>query len=401
MNKNLIENEDFQTVTPFENGLFTITTLNTESESNSGLLEDFQNVDTIPQLPFSTNSCFDGNDLPKIETLDSLLSHLCELMIRFDGCVKDYQKSDFEHLVKTVTNSLIYLYSNNPQPIVDYMVVEVFTDLNSIPNQFVGMHVFVKSENANYTKKTSGWTKELTLPIDSISGSTSKFLNERGEMVELNIEPIAISNVISKTYVELYSMVSNKLLLVGQKYVISDYNTTHIIPNTSVLNDCQIEPLIVTAVAIDKLANVCYSTLFPQDIVFYEIENKQNILLGCSKGYIYRRIDTVRNNDIGMDWRNIKYRRWIINVSNTWSPDFIYDLDAVVNYNNLIYVCISTNGNWNDINNNFESTGIYNGEYISLNESGLNIYVNNKLITIPAGQQYKDITMFNDANNIN
>lgn len=113
MSKNLIENEDYQIVTPSNNGLFTVSTLNIESPSNSGLLEDFQNVDNIPQLPFSTNSCFDGNNLPKIETLDSLLSHLCELMIRFDGCVKDYQKSDFEHLVKTVTNSLIYLYSNN------------------------------------------------------------------------------------------------------------------------------------------------------------------------------------------------------------------------------------------------------------------------------------------------
>lgn len=53
MNKNLIENEDFQTVTPFENGLFTIVTLNTESESNSGLLEDFQNINNIPVIPIS------------------------------------------------------------------------------------------------------------------------------------------------------------------------------------------------------------------------------------------------------------------------------------------------------------------------------------------------------------
>ena len=48
-----IENEDFQTVTPFENGLFTITTLNTELESNSGLLEDFQNINNIPVIHIS------------------------------------------------------------------------------------------------------------------------------------------------------------------------------------------------------------------------------------------------------------------------------------------------------------------------------------------------------------
>jgi len=84
---NLLENEDCQIVTSAENGLFTISALN-------------------------LNSCFDLSNLPKIETLDSLLKNLCEVMIRFDGGVKDYQKADFEQLIKTISNSLIYLYTN-------------------------------------------------------------------------------------------------------------------------------------------------------------------------------------------------------------------------------------------------------------------------------------------------
>ena len=123
MSKDLIQDEDYQIVTPAENGLFTVSTLNTNSPSNSGLLEDYQNVDSIPEIPISTNSCFDPNNLPIIPTLDELLSYLCELMIRFDGCVKDYQKSDYEHLIKTISNSLIYLYQNNQ------------IDLNDLVNQ--------------------------------------------------------------------------------------------------------------------------------------------------------------------------------------------------------------------------------------------------------------------------
>lgn len=111
MSNNLISNEDYQIVTPSENGLFTIRQLDPNSPSNSGLLEDFQNVDTIPPIPTDITSCFDLANLPKIETLDSLLSNLCEVMVRFDGCVKDYQKSDFEQLIKTISNSLIYLYT--------------------------------------------------------------------------------------------------------------------------------------------------------------------------------------------------------------------------------------------------------------------------------------------------
>lgn len=88
-------------------------TLNTNSESNSRLLEDFQNVDNIPIIPISTNSCFDLENLPTTDTLNDLLTNLCELMIRFDGGVKDYQKSDYEHLVKTITNALIKLYADN------------------------------------------------------------------------------------------------------------------------------------------------------------------------------------------------------------------------------------------------------------------------------------------------
>lgn len=118
MGKNLLENEDYQIVTPSDNGLFTVSPLNTNSNSNSGLLEDFQNIDEIPIIPISTNSCFDLNNLPKTETINELLSNLCELMIRFDGCIKDYQKSDYEHLIKTITNSLIHLYTEN-QAIID------------------------------------------------------------------------------------------------------------------------------------------------------------------------------------------------------------------------------------------------------------------------------------------
>lgn len=109
---NLLENEDCQIVTSAEGGLFTVSVFNPNSPSNSDLLEDTQNVDSIPQILTNTTSCFDLSNLPKIETLDSLLKNLCEVMVRFDGSVKDYQKADFEQLIKIISNSLIYLYTN-------------------------------------------------------------------------------------------------------------------------------------------------------------------------------------------------------------------------------------------------------------------------------------------------
>jgi hypothetical protein len=48
---------------------------------------------------------------------------------------------------------------NDPQPIVDYMVVDFNTDLMILPNQFIGMTVFVKEANSLYVKKDGGWGK--------------------------------------------------------------------------------------------------------------------------------------------------------------------------------------------------------------------------------------------------
>lgn len=154
MNKNLIENEDFQIVTPSENGLFTIATLNTNSKSNSGLLEDFQNVDNIPIIPISTNSCFDLENLPTTDTLNDLLTNLCELMIRFDGSVKDYQKSDYEHLVKTITNALIKLYADSANINLD--IETILQHLNNIGD--VATKAYVDTACANLQSQIDSLT---------------------------------------------------------------------------------------------------------------------------------------------------------------------------------------------------------------------------------------------------
>ena len=46
---------------------------------------------------------------------------------------------------------------NDPQPIVDYMVVELLDDLDTLPNQFNGMLVFVEEDQQNWLKKAIGW----------------------------------------------------------------------------------------------------------------------------------------------------------------------------------------------------------------------------------------------------
>ena len=53
------------------------------------------------------------------------------------------------------------------------------------------------------------------------------------------------------------------------------------------------------------------------------------MVVGCTKGYIYRRVDTKQNNDIPFDFRQVKFRRWQIS-QPTWSGATTYTKYAVV-----------------------------------------------------------------------
>lgn len=113
--------------------------------------------------------------------------------------------------------------------------------------------------------------------------------------------------VIDKTYSELQTLITTSGLVKGQVYRLTDYMTTYTQPVTSVAKSSGIvEVLYITATDVNKLHNVCKSELYPQDIVYYNINDNTE---GFTKGKIFRRIDTIKNNDIGTDWRHVKYFR--------------------------------------------------------------------------------------------
>lgn len=123
----------------------------------------------------------------------------------------------------------------------------------------------------------------------------------------------SINQLIEVTYAELVNLKNTSALVKGQNYLLTDYETTYTQPVTNVSKSSGIiEPLIITATDVNKLHNQCKSTLYPQDIVYYEITGDIGNGYGTegfTKGKIYRRIDTQRNNDIGTDWRHVKYDR--------------------------------------------------------------------------------------------
>ena len=227
------------------------------------------------------------------------------------------------------------------------------------------MKTFIKSGFWT-TKKTGatprGWLDLIKLIKDNSGGASG------------NNVP-----VIEVTYDELVDLKNTSSLVKGQNYLLTDYETTYIQPVTNVNKSSGvIEPLIITATDVNKLHNQCKSTLYPQDIVFYEITGDIGNYYeteGFTKGKIYRRIDTLRNNDIGTDWRHVKYDRDGI--------DKLLFKDYTRVYNNKIetyylFNCVvgynfrnNTIGNYftnNTIGDGFTSNTI--GDYFTSNTTG-------------------------------
>lgn len=167
----LIPLTEFQTAQPSNEGLLTVRSTNTESDSNNNLINTYglnpiemipptivhQNllpdsqliiptepinipyenipnivfqalppdsplitlatpVEELPAIFYSQGTCFtnlDSNIL--ITDKDELFLYLCDVLIRFDATPSYYQKEDYEALIRVLTGSLIYLYEQDSQ----------------------------------------------------------------------------------------------------------------------------------------------------------------------------------------------------------------------------------------------------------------------------------------------
>lgn len=214
-------------------------------------------------------------------------------------------------------------------------------------------------------------------------------------------------------YADLVTKIANNELTKAATYRITDYRTVHeMYNNGSVIagqtKTCDVEPLIVYAIDTNKLAPIAFSEQFPQDIIYYDVANNQTKVPGCTHGFIYRRIDTVRNIDIGMDWRNVTYRCFKVNVTAEWDSGTTYNRKTIVKETatNNLFVSLC-DGNLNnaltDVNfwRPFEWDNLDYAAYVSgtwsVGGAGLS---NTVKIDVPTSTEYEDKLMFPNATSL-
>lgn len=139
------------------------------------------------------------------------------------------------------------------------------------------------------------------------------------------------------TYTDLSTAISGSTLIPGTVYRLTDFQTVHTIYNTTATNTGPTEVLLLTALTTNELAPVAYSESYPDDMIYYNPTNDTTVMPGCTKGFIYRRIDTKRNNDLPTDFRAVKYRRWAATVA-AWSSGTTYSRADKVSYNSKIWM---------------------------------------------------------------
>ena len=134
---------------------------------------------------------------------------------------------------------------------------------------------------------------------------------------------------IEVTYNELVALINTNSLIPGNTYLITDFKTvTYIQYSGSGIGNEEIykgniEPMLVHAIAPNKVDTKIESTIYPTDIItwkpFFQ-DREWDAVLGQSTGVITSREDTLFKIKRDFDFRNIIFRRW-----ETINESGIYD----------------------------------------------------------------------------
>lgn len=112
----------------------------------------------------------------------------------------------------------------------------------------------------------------------------------------------------------------NSLLKINKIYKVTDFKTIYNQPVTEELMEADnYEPLLLLAVSNNQFSPIAISTLYPKDIIYYDIDNVLTEMGdGARPGIIERRINTHQKIDITYDYLNVKFRRYACN-QTLWS----------------------------------------------------------------------------------
>lgn len=180
--------------------------------------------------------------------------------------------------------------------------------------------------------------------------------------------------IVDILYADLVAAIGASTLVPGTFYRITNFATRHYMDNGSqmidVINVGQTEPLLVMALSANSISSEAKSSLFPQDIIHYDwnpanwlwdngfsdttTDDENPTIIDGFKGVIMYRHDTINNNKVSYDFRNVKFRRYKISAA-IWDVATSYNTFKLVEHGNILYMSL--------INANVGNAPIASGPY--------------------------------------
>lgn len=154
----------------------------------------------------------------------------------------------------------------------------------------------------------------VSVTVDtSIENRGLYYLKDEDQYTDIN-QWLNIAGAATTTiaYADLKILLDASGLTEGTSYLISDYKTTHEIPNTTEIYEASTaESLIITANKINTFYEQAISTIYPQDEVWYDFtDNLAEDASTPRTGRITYRKDTQKDIECHYDWREVIFRRW-------------------------------------------------------------------------------------------
>lgn len=133
-----------------------------------------------------------------------------------------------------------------------------------------------------------------------------------------------------RTYAQLKAEYDGNLLKSGRKYLITDFATIYDQSISDVTKTASVEPIVVTATSDSTLSPIASSTLFPNDVINYDITVDTTYTNSASaKGKITYRKDA-NGNSAPFDFRKV-----LMYNTNDASEALIYDLTELTTVNDI------------------------------------------------------------------
>ena len=182
--------EEFETRVPSAS-IWTVNTLNTDSQANSDLFKDIEDIE----------------NLPEITTIEDLLAYVQENIIRFDTTPDNYKKDDYKSLLKMTYRALFHLYHRD---------VDIDTVLNAV--HYIGAAILTTNP---ITDKTVRGNKHVGIYTANVAGTYTNFgITVTEEEAKENITflvPVFNGTTYGTNYTKVVYSLPNMATLYGDR----------------------------------------------------------------------------------------------------------------------------------------------------------------------------------------